>query len=370
MTVHIQTDARYDVSQIREFLETTDFIESIKDFKRILVKPNLLGPHSPDKAVTTHPDVIRAVVSMITDRGKQVIIGDSPGGLVPAAKVYETTGVKAVAEEFRTKLVVFEKEGFRVIQYNNSDLHIANPYFDCDSVVNICKYKTHGMMQFTGAVKNLYGFIPGLKKALHHRDRPDTKSFSLLLADLYMALKPKLAYHIMDGIVGMDGEGPSAGNPYPFGILFASSSAPELDAVASRMMGFRSGDIAHINTVLERDGILPSRIDIRGCADDYVFSSANIRTVRIKSLLFEKTPPWAWFIFKKLFDFYPDFNSKCVKCGICVKSCPVNAMTMPTDGNHPVIDYSKCINCLCCHELCPYQAVYIKKTWLAKRLIP
>ncbi len=141
-------------------------------------------------------------------------------------------------------------------------MKISEAIFKCGIVINVAKYKTHSLMAFTVRYKNLYGLVPGMVKSEYHRENPDTFSFSAKLLAIYCLIRSKITYSIIDGITGMDGAGPSAGNTKHFGLLMGSDSIPALDAVASRMMGFKMKDVPYLWDALHMEGIYPSKIRV------------------------------------------------------------------------------------------------------------
>jgi len=373
MKVYIEKISSYDYDKILNFVEKlfidTNMDEILKNKSTILLKPNLLGPHEPEKAITTHPLIIEAVVEILHRMGKEVWIGDSPGGVVSPTLVFQKTGMCNIILKYNLQLMDFSKEGIEEVKNSKTSFNIAKPFLEADAVINICKYKTHSLMLFTGAVKNLYGIIPGLKKSDYHRQFPGTIQFGEVISDLYSLVNEKICLNIMDGILGMEGEGPSSGKVRNFGVLFGSVSASALDLIASSMMGFSPDEIPYLAEALKSDKLLKSDIEVEEEWKNYVFENVDIKSVKRSSNLMQHFPPFLKDIFKYFFNYYPDFKKGCRKCNICVNSCPVNAMTLKAGMLHPKIDYSKCIKCMCCHEFCPFEVVYIKKKLFAKILL-
>ena len=371
MKVFIQEIREYDLEKIYNFLKesTSDFWDTIKDKKNILIKPNLLAAFIPDKAVTTHPVILEALIILLKEHKKNIFLGDGPGGTTPVQKVYQETGMKELCEKYDVKLVNFSEGG---IVEKNIEFHrfgISKHFMQADAVVNVSKMKTHSLMYFTGAVKNLYGTIPGLKKSDYHKNYPDPDSFGKVLSELYKIVQGKVVLNIMDGIWGMEGDGPSAGDPRNFGLVFTCEKASALDLVASRMMGFKIDKLKYIKSALEFDMIDPAKIIVPEKWENFIFQKVKIKKVGLMIKIFTHSPQFVKSIFKKLYWYYPAFNDKCTLCDVCMKSCPVQAIEIIGNNTTPTIDLSKCIKCMCCHELCPSSAVYIKKSFLAKYII-
>ncbi|MFW6139628.1 MAG: DUF362 domain-containing protein, partial [Spirochaetota bacterium] len=215
----------------------------VKKGEKILLKPNLLAPDPPDTATTTHPEVFRAAAKLLLDFGVDIYCGDSPGfhdplralkksELLPVA---ENLGIKIA--DFKSKKKVFFEQGRQ-----NRLFEIAKGVLECEGMISLPKLKTHGFTTMTGAVKNQFGCIPGTTKSGFHAKLEHLDRFSQMLVDLTMFLKPRL--YIMDGIVGMEGNGPRRGNTVDLGVLIISSDPVAMDAVASQVIGLRSNQVA------------------------------------------------------------------------------------------------------------------------------
>ena len=369
MKVYIEKIENYDFDKIYKFIEKLQLKEILKDKKQILLKPNLLGAFPPEKAVTTNPVVVDAVITYLKIIGKDVILGDSPGGSTLIKLVWEKTGMKDLADKHNIPLANFKTGGIIHQRTKNLKFPITKYIWEADAVINLSKYKTHSLMSYTGAVKNLYGLIPGLKKSDYHKEHPDHVQFAKVISGLYSLVKDRIAINIMDGIVGMEGEGPSAGDPRNFGVMFASKSASALDYVASSMMGFQPEKLEYILPSLESDNIEVTEIEIPEEWQKFKFHKVKIKKIGLYIKILAYSPKILKDVFKKHFTYYPDFNDKCRKCNICVESCPMQVMTLNKGDAHPTIDYDKCIKCMCCHEMCPYQAIYVHKSFLAKFII-
>ena len=369
MKVYIEEIKTYDLNKIRTFLNELPIWNELDDKKIILIKPNLLGAYPPEQAVTTHPVMLQAVIDILKEKKKTILIGDGPGGTIPVQSVWEKTGIKDLTEKNNIELVNFSQGGIIIKKNRTIEFPTTKYFWKADAIINMSKYKTHSLMAYTGAVKNLYGLIPGIKKSDYHRDYPEHHNFARVISELYELSKEKPVYNIMDGIIGMEGEGPSAGEPRNFGVVFAGESASAIDFTASRMMGFNPEKISYIMDTLNIDNLKPEDIEIPEKWKEFVFENVKIKRVKTFIKILAYSPKILKNVFRKLFRYYPDFNDKCTQCRICVDSCPVQAMTLEKNASAPEIDYSKCIKCMCCHEFCPHHAVYIRKSFLAKLLL-
>ncbi|MCB5262581.1 MAG: DUF362 domain-containing protein [Candidatus Cloacimonetes bacterium] len=369
--VQIRAIDSYDLPAIEDAV--SQWFDQLRDpklkrSKRVLIKPNTLGAYHPDRAVTTHPVVLEAIIRYFLKRKKEVWMGDSPGGTVSVQKVWETCGWQDLAERYPIKLVNLSTSGYRELKYDGIPVKVSEVLFQCGIVINVAKYKTHSLMTYTGALKNLYGLVPGMIKSEYHRLNPDTRSFAELLLALYGLCRNKITYSIIDGIVGMDGNGPSAGNPKPFGLLMGSDNIPALDTIAAQMMGLKVTDVPYLWGALHREGILPSRIKVPHSFIHHRLPDVDIRMVKMSKESLKYMPKALRYAFRQVYYYYPQVSERCVRCGVCVKSCPVSALAWQQDG-FPKVDKDICIKCMCCHELCPTQAIDIHKSFVARMFL-
>lgn len=346
----------------------------VKPGQKVFLKVNLLMKKRPEEAVTTHPNVVEAVVHLVQEAGGVPIIGDSPGGpyTVGALQgIYARSGLKEVAE--RTGAELNLDVGQEVVTHPDGklvkSLTVTKSVVDADVVISLSKLKTHAMMTFTGAVKNLFGVIPGLLKAEYHFKMPNVGQFADLLVDIATWVKPSLS--IMDGIVGMEGDGPSAGKPRPVGALLISENPFALDVAATHLIGLKPERIPTVMAARERG--LPSRIEEISLVGDprslwRIQSFALPKSMSINFIDRVPLPQGAKNFMLNQVRPQPVFHhDQCVGCADCVKNCPPKALTF-NDKKRPKIDLEACIRCFCCQELCPHQAVEIRKPRLGKRL--
>lgn len=333
---------------------------------RVHIKPNLLSAKEPQQAVTTHPAIVKAVVEMVHKLGAKVSIGDSPAGISrPIEEYWYKTGMKIVAEETAAQLIALEKKGVVERRINGKSYFISRPITEADVIINLCKMKTHSLTLFTGAIKNMFGVIPGVKKGEFHKIAPKAKDFSRIVVDIFETIKPQI--NIMDAVVAMEGNGPSNGKPKRVGLILASTDAVALDSLASYLMGFNDGEIittrlAHERGLGQRD---LNQIEIRGIDRDQI----KLQNFQLPSNRFHQLIPES--IMKAVSNLIwirpRAIPEACKKCGLCIQNCPVKAMTADDDGV-PLIDYKVCIKCFCCDEICPHNAIEQQTSWLAKKL--
>ena len=351
----------------------------VRPGERIVLKANLLRAAPPESAICTHPAVVEAVAKLVKEAGGTPVICDSPGGALHKEGVlrslYEKTGMAAAAAAAGAELAM--DSSTRTVSLPEGKVlrqaEIITPVAEADGVIDLCKMKTHVLMSMTGAVKNLFGVIPGLSKVGYHATHPDHATFADVLLDLTGYVKPRLS--LMDGILAMEGDGPgSSGTPRQAGLLLASANPLALDTAAGAIMNLPRQD----NPVLlaaERRGLTPCRMEdvelIGGTVEelrmaDYKFPAST------KSNLMDFLGPLARpaeRLCKKALSQTPRIDgAKCVGCGICAKSCPGQAIAMTAPGKKARISQKACIHCYCCHELCPQKAVELHQSWLGRLL--
>ncbi|MEN8209623.1 MAG: DUF362 domain-containing protein [Candidatus Fermentibacteria bacterium] len=328
--------------------------ETVVPGAKVLLKVNMLSAKSPERAITTHPEVVAAMAVLLKKEGCKVAVGDSPGGAVKGIQRYwENCGFQAVADELGIELINFEKSGSVEVSVKNRTYNIAKPVVDADVLINMCKFKTHGLCRLTNAVKNAFGAVPGLGKAILHSYGIRPADFAEILVDVYTIVD--FDFHIMDAILAMDGKGPSTdGTPRWDGILGVARDGVSLDIVMTGLTGLDPRKLRTNRVALERGlGLTPEKIETSG-REDCVLKDFRIPGESFYNYLPSLLGGIARFLFKKP----PVATDKCVGCGICERGCPVNAITV-TDGK-AVMNRKKCIMCLCCHELCPEHAVKIR----------
>lgn len=333
--------------------------------KKVLVKPNLLLPKSPESAALTHPALVEEIVRKLQSLNCEVIIGDSPGGPVLASlqnTVYKVSGMAAVAKNTGCRLLtemvpasVTYPEG-KILKR----LEVVQAMTEADLIVNVSKLKTHGLTLLSGAVKNMFGGVPGLKKAEYHLRMPQVPDFCQAMTDICCYFAPSI--NIMDAVIGMEGDGPSGGNPRQAGCLLASANPFALDLAAAALIGIEPPEKAPILKVALERGLTPPLADLKILGEDLaVFCQKDWKKPKITTG--QRSPA----LFSRFIQRYPLFLAdNCNGCGICAKSCPPKVITMREQ--RPTVDLSKCIHCFCCQELCPRQAVKIKKPWLSRIL--
>lgn len=325
-----------------------------KDMK-VLIKPNVVGSFPKKQiATTTNPSLVEAVCKILKKNNCKIFIGDSP--FTNPECSFKASKIDRVAKKYG-KLIIFEQD--KLININDKKakvlkkFQIAKTIKSVDLVINMPKLKTHALTKYTGSVKNLYGLIPGgLKQRTHLKAKGD-KNFSNILVDIYQNVKPELT--IMDGIIGMEGEGPTSGDAKKSKLILASKNGIALDIAANRIMGLNPKAVYTTKEAIKRKIYPGFKIEILG--DGLVKGKLPNLKFKIPS---SQSKVRAMGRIKKLFKEKPIVvdEKKCVKCGLCASKCPTHSITLKP---YPVINKKTCIRCFCCIEICPNDALGLKK---------
>lgn len=374
----------YDVSIVRcedysdenvkkafdELIDSIGGLDFIRSGMKVAIKANLVSMMKPEQAATTHPALLCELVSRLTKLGADVVVGDSPGGIYNSIylnRIYSVTKVDEI-KKYGGKL----NENFeqRIVKFDDAKVAKEFPYTsyldDADVIINFCKLKSHGMMGMSAAVKNLFGIIPGTKKPEFHYRYPSHSDFANMLIDLNEFLKPTLC--IVDAVIGMEGNGPTAGTPRKIGAILASNNPYKLDLACAKIIGLKKEDVPTIEESFKR-GFIPDEAEKLVCNDDlnkfFVENYENMLTHR--TLAFQDKSTLLGKIATKALQAVPNVDkSMCIGCKKCAEICPMKAIDM-IDGK-PKIDRKKCIKCFCCQEFCPKGAMKVKRTAIAKIL--
>ncbi len=344
----------------------------VKKGDKVLIKPNFVSRRKPDEAITTHPEIIRAVIKLVEAAGGIVTIAESPGGPYNAAllkAVYSQCGANDAAEGTGTKLnfdTSFEEIGYPE-GHTLKKFPIIKPVLDADVIISLPKLKTHAMTSYTGAVKNLFGVIPGTYKAELHFRLDERAAFCSMLVDLCECVKPTLA--VMDGVWGMEGDGPTNGVNRHIGLVMASANLHALDYTACRIIDYSLDDVDTVADAAKRGLFDPDETEILGerieplIIRDYVKPESHFNLLKLLKL-----PPGLNAKVTSILSSRPEMNhDKCISCGECARCCPPKAIDM--SGGKPVINRKACIKCFCCQELCPKGAVNIKRPLLNRFML-
>lgn len=341
----------------------------VRPNEKILIKPNWLSADPPEKCVTTHPAVFRAVSEVLQSAGAILTYGDSPAFQSPETAA-KRTGISAVAQELNILLADFKsgKEVHFPKGHQNKKFIIANAVLESDGVISLPKMKTHGFQRVTGAIKNQFGCIPGALKGEFHVKVPDAYEFARMLVDLNDCIHPRL--YIMDGIYAMEGNGPKGGIPRKMSVLLFSTDPIALDATQCRLVNLDPALVLTNKAGLEMGAGTYHKKDIEilgDSLDDFIALDFDVNREPEKPfkgsggirLIKNAISPRPYIV-----------AERCINCGVCVDMCPVNPKAVDwRDGNksnQPSYKYDRCIRCYCCQELCPEGAILIKKPFIRK----
>lgn len=333
----------------------------VKPGERVLIKPNLLSAKPPEAAVTTHPEVLRAVIVLVQQAGGTAMVGDSPG-IGSARKVAERSGMLRVIEETGAQFLPFIETAQVSGGGTFRQFELAKPYLEADRLINLPKLKTHEMMTMTCCVKNLFGAIVGTQKAAWHlKAGADKELFAGMLLEVYRLREPDL--NIVDAIVAMEGNGPGSGDPCRVGLLLAGDNAVAVDTIAAEIAGIPK-KLLYVENAARRLGLPGSERDLIDCCG-LSSNEALCRPFRLPHLSDVQfgLPGFLKNRLRNQFTSRPEVEEgKCELCSICVKACPPAAIRVA--GGRLRFDYQRCIRCFCCRELCPHAALRLKDGWL------
>lgn len=343
--------------------------------EKLLLKPNLLKKAEVEKAVITHPVVVGAFARILREEGyANIVLADSCGHGT-TRQVIQGTGMDTYLEKYEIPAIDYTKgvpvdypQGIQAREFI-----LPKELLEADCVISLSKMKTHALERITGAVKNSYGFIYGKNKAIGHTRYPSADSFARMLIDLNQYVKPRL--YIMDGITAMEGNGPGSGDPVAMNVLLMSTDPVALDSVFARLV-YLKPEMVPTNYHGEKMGLGYCReenieivvadamhskqlVSMEDLVCRYGKPDLNVDRTQIRSNIWTKLAK-ALNIFQKKPYIEPE---KCIRCGICVNSCPVPGKAVAFrkgKENPPVYDYKKCIRCFCCQEMCPKKAIKVK----------
>jgi uncharacterized protein (DUF362 family)/Pyruvate/2-oxoacid:ferredoxin oxidoreductase delta subunit len=292
------------------------------------------------------------------------VLGDSPAGAITGVeKHWQATGMLELARELKIELVSLERAGVVAKRVGSRVYHVSRAVADADVVVNLPRLKTHNLTLLTLGIKNMFGVIPGLKKAAYHKEAPHPEAFSRILVDIFSAATPGLT--ILDAVTGMEGrQGPASGPLRPLGFIGASSDTVALDAAASSAVGLEPLSVPTTRIAfsrglgearLERIHILGTPLEDLRTPDFDIPSNLLMRLV---------PTPLVHLLGRFLWAFPAVDVRRCRQCEGCVRACPMGAMVM--DGTRPQADRAACISCLCCLEVCPEDAIAVQRSALAR----
>ncbi len=308
--------------------------------EEVLVKPNMLSPRRVEEAVTTHPMILKTVLEFLLNLRVKPVVGDSPASGT-AKSVAQKAGLLEVCEDLRVHLVELDEpidangEVYSKIKISKTALTMK--------VVNVAKLKTHSQMVMTLGVKNTFGCVVGKEKSAWHLRAGTNERFADLLIDVHLLVSPVIT--VMDGIEGMEGNGPANGIKRFFGLLAVSENAFALDYAIVEALGIDPGVVYTVARSMDR-GLVPK----------FEMDGSWRGTIRLPSTTPVVPVPNPLRNLVRRFVRVPKINTRrCVTCKICENNCPAKAINV----DRVSIDYQKCIRCYVCHEVCPEDAIML-----------
>tara|TARA_B100000315_G_scaffold87601_1_gene80416 strand:+ start:3172 stop:4311 length:1140 start_codon:yes stop_codon:yes gene_type:complete len=338
----------------------------VKKGDTVLLKPNLLAAKAPESAVTTHPSIVQAVGELVKDCGGKIIIGDSPA-IGSWNNITKKTGMSGVADRLGARLVHFDKP----VQIKKNEKHlfkllkISKDVLEADVVINLPKLKTHTQMYLTLGVKNMFGCVVGKKKPqLHMEAGKDSRHFARMLVEIYDAIAPALT--IIDGVIGMEGNGPGSGDPKLIGLILASNDAVAMDRIICEIIGAE-----------------PEKLFILAAAKELGYGNAELNEIQVRGEDLKKVkvgsfkfpsltsaefgPPFLRKFIKDLVTSKPkEDHNQCTLCNFCMDVCPPKIIKK--NGDRLNFNYDDCIRCYCCIEVCPEGAMKVKQGLITRFL--
>ena len=325
----------------------------------VLIKPNLVEAVSVERAVTTHPEVLRALIRVLKPYKVKIFVGDSPG-YQSTLQVAKVAGIEAVCQEEAVELVDFTG----VKEFSNTQAKLVKRFYlaeilgKVDKVISLAKMKTHSLTGVSGAVKNLFGCVVGASKAQFHLRMPQQNDFAQMLIDLHQTVKPCLS--IVDGIVGMEGAGPRNGTPINSELILVGKSALAVDKIMADLMGF-AGEKMPVTRLALAQGLISADLKLTEAVRQLIrkFQAANNYTS-----ISDRLPKNLVAIAQKQLTLRPIIQANCILCQRCLKQCPPQAIKL--SGKKLQINYEQCIRCYCCQEFCPANAISLQAGNLLK----
>ncbi|ABV33444.1 MULTISPECIES: DUF362 domain-containing protein [Pseudothermotoga] len=313
---------------------------------RVLVKPNLLSAREPNEGVTTHPEVLKTILKFLISLETRPFVGDSPAS-GSFKKVIAHTGISQICEKLSVPIVELD-DPVEVDGEIYKKIKISSKVFQADKVVNVAKLKTHSQMIFTMGVKNTFGCVPGFEKSGWHIRCAHNENFASLLVDIHLLVKPVLT--ILDGIIGMEGNGPANGKLKQFNMLVVGENAFAVDHAVCKRIGVNPEIVFVLKEAIKRNLIPDYEID--GNWSDTIKLPVTAETLPVPGMLKN--------LARKIIRVPKISKKRCVQCRICEERCPAKAI----DISNYFISYNKCIRCYVCHEVCPRGAIDLIRKFL------
>lgn len=357
-----------------------------KEGLTVVLKPNLLMGKPPERAVNTHPEIVRSVIHWVKQfHPLKIIVCDSAGGKKAGVteKAMQESGIEQICREEQVECTPFEKTERIIYKVKDplelSEFSSSHLLKDADLIINLPKIKTHGQCTLTCCIKNMFGTILLANKPKTHAQAATLDRFTSALVDIYSVSTPELT--IVDGYYGMEGQGPSSGDPVKLNLILAGFDGVALDRTVCEIIGFNPSEILYLEKAHQKGLGTVDLSQIEYVGEPIENVKRKFKPPKIRPVSMPLPKALADYVGRTIFKARVKFNrNKCRLCSTCWTNCPVGAIAPPEiikKGNIPKWDKSKCITCFCCVELCPYEAVdfeinYVKNavfSWLGLGLI-
>lgn len=339
---------------------------------KVLIKPNVLAQNYPSQCATTHPALLDALCGLLADNGCVLTIGESSAFWQPGhtRRAFATSGIAEIAKRHGASLVAFEEDGGTLRRREGNsvlkEVLLTRRLDENDFLINVPKLKTHSFFRMSGAVKNLFGLVPGGAKYEYHFIGGYTRDdFGEKLADIAVLARPYLS--IVDAITGLEGLGPAAtGKPRHTGLLLLGQNPFALDCASARIIGLDPIEVRSTVAAIRRELIpLDASFEAVGDHPEVPFIPYRISPCHEEERREDDT-------LYRIIAVRPIIRpSRCVACGVCADACPLGAIAMQGSSDQKAvvsIDRSRCLNCYLCHYLCPERAIALRGVWYAQAL--
>lgn len=366
--------------------DTPEFHALVTPGKRVFLKLNLVVIAQNGDGITTDSEVVRSVVKLVRAKGAIPVAGDNPA-VASTSAVLKASGIGKVLDELNVEVPDLKP----VVTLNCPrgrdfrEFQISQAIAQSDVLLNLPKLKTHALTYMSMATKNLFGVIPGTRKARWHMKAPHAHMMAGLFNDLYSGLVDHFSakgggiLHLCDGVTALEGDGPGHSGQAKFlGAILASGDAVALDSVGVRIAGLCPTSLTTLELAIKRGlGIGDiSAIRIVGDAIADFKSSGGLkppctggkRPEGIGIRLCNR--PWV----RNLMTDHPILErpEACIGCQRCAEICPAGAIRFQSSAHAiktPVFQKTPCIRCYCCAEVCPKGLIGRSKISVIGRLL-
>jgi len=364
---------KYEYPIIRQAVDRLfsllDFDKLIQPGMKVVLKPNLLMKCTPDQAVTTHPSLVSAVAEKVLELGAgSVLVAESSGGPYTKASLNAIYNASGMAEAGKAHSFSLNQDfSYKEVPWPKGEtcraFNIITPLVDADLIISLPKLKTHGMTGLSGAVKNMFGSVPGLQKPELHYRYPEQNDFTNMLIDLWECVHPAIT--IVDAVDSMEGNGPSGGSPRHTGRLFASRNPYTLDLALAYFIDMPVSQVPVLKNAIRR-GLCPAEFSGNLVSGDALQPVTGFKKPKKKNLDFVDILPGflqkpCKAVMEKVLLPKPVIQEKdCIGCGKCAESCPQKIIRIQ-ERKARIQNRKQCIHCYCCHEMCPQKAIDLRR---------